>query len=102
MKCYVVVELKNKDFEPEHVGKLNFYLTLVDKTLKQDSDNATLGILLCRGKNNLEVEYALQDVHKPMGVSEFTLDELLPPDLKSNLPTIEEFEQQLKKLDNAQ
>ena len=102
MKCYVVVELKNKDFEPEHVGKLNFYLTLVDKTLKQESDNATIGILLCRGKNNLEVEYALQDVHKPMGVSEFTLDELLPPDLKSNLPTIEEFEQQLKKLEDAE
>jgi predicted nuclease of restriction endonuclease-like (RecB) superfamily len=99
MKCYVVVELKNRDFEPEYAGKLNFYLTLIDKTLKRHSENPTIGILLCRGKDNLEVEYALQDIHKPMGVSEFKLGEVLPENLKSSLPSIEELEEELRKLD---
>lgn len=96
MQCYVVVELKNKDFEPEFAGKLNFYLTLIDKTLKRPNENPTIGILLCKGKDNLEVEYALQDIHKPMGVSEFELFTQLPDNLKSSLPTIEEIEEQLK------
>lgn len=100
MQCYVVIELKNKDFEPEYVGKLNFYLTLIDRTLKRPTENPSIGILLCRGKNNLEVEYALQDIHKPMGVSEFKLSGMLPDNLKSNLPSIEELEEQLKKLDD--
>jgi predicted nuclease of restriction endonuclease-like (RecB) superfamily len=98
LKCYVVVELKNKDFEPEFAGKLNFYLTLVDKTLKNEDDKPTIGILLCRGKDNLEVEYALQDINKPIGVSEFNLDKILPKGLKSKLPTVEEFEQEFKNL----
>jgi len=98
MQCYVVVELKNKDFEPEFAGKLNFYLTLIDKTMKRSFENPTIGILLCRGKDNLEVEYALQDIHKPMGVSEFKLDKILPDNLKSSLPSIEELEEQLKKI----
>ncbi len=96
MQCYVVVELKNRDFEPEFAGKLNFYLTLIDKTLKRPNENPTIGILLCRGKDNLEVEYSLQDIHKPIGVSEFELSTQLPEDLKSSLPTIEEIEEQLK------
>lgn len=96
MQCYVVVELKNKDFEPEFAGKLNFYLTLIDKTLKRPNENPTIGILLCKGKDNIEVEYALQDIHKPIGVSEFELFTQLPENLKSNLPTIEEIEEQLK------
>ena len=99
MQCYVVVELKNKDFEPEFAGKLNFYLTLIDKTLKRPNENPTIGILLCRGKDNLEVEYALQDIHKPMGVSEFQLEKLLPENLKSSLPSIEELEEELRKMD---
>ena len=97
MQSYVVVELKNKAFEPEFAGKLNFYLTLIDKTLKRPNENSTIGILLCRSKDNLEVEYALQDIHKPMGVSEFELIEQLPDNLKSSLPTIEEIENELKK-----
>lgn len=100
LKCYVVLELKNKDFEPEYAGKLNFYLTLVDKKLKRPDDNPTVGILLCRSKDNLEVEYALQDILKPMGVSEFTFGRHLPDDIKSSLPTVEEFEEELKKLDD--
>jgi len=101
MQCYVVVELKNKDFEPEFAGKLNFYLTLIDKTMKRPNENPTIGILLCRGKDNLEVEYALQDIHKPMGVSEFKLDKVLPDNLKSSLPSIEELEEQIKKMDDV-
>ena len=99
MQCYVVVELKNRDFEPEFAGKLNFYLTLVDKTMKRPNENPTIGILLCRGKDNLEVEYALQDIHKPMGVSEFDLEKTLPENLKSSLPSIEELEEELKKIE---
>jgi predicted nuclease of restriction endonuclease-like (RecB) superfamily len=99
MQCYVVIELKNKDFEPEFAGKLNFYLTLIDKTMKRSNENPTIGILLCRGKDNLEVEYALQDIHKPMGVSEFKLEKVLPDNLKSSLPSIEELEDELRKMD---
>ena len=99
MKCYVVVELKNKEFEPEFTGKLNFYLTLIDRTLKRPEENPTIGILLCRDKDNLEVEYALQDIHKPMGVSEFKLEKMLPENLKSSLPSIEELEEELRKMD---
>lgn len=102
MQCYVVTEIKNRDFEPEYAGKLNFYLTLIDRTLKRPHENPTIGILLCRGKDNLEVEYALQDIHKPMGVSEFKLAEILPEDLKSSLPTVEELEEQLKKMDEEE
>lgn len=98
LKCYVVIELKNKDFEPEFAGKLNFYLTLVDKALKKEDDKPTIGILLCRGKDNVEVEYALQDINKPIGVSEFNLEKMLPPNLKSKLPTVEEFEEELQHL----
>jgi len=100
MQCYVVVELKNRDFEPEFAGKLNFYLTLIDKTMKRPNENPTIGILMCRGKDNLEVEYALQDIHKPMGVSEFKLDKLLPDNLKNCMPSIEELEEELKKMGN--
>lgn len=102
MQCYVVVELKNGDFKPEYAGKLNFYLTLVDKTLKCPAENPTIGILLCRDKNNLEVEYTLQDIHKPMGVSEFELFTQLPDNLKSSLPKIEEIEEQLRIDDNGE
>lgn len=99
LKCYVVIELKNKDFAPEHAGKLNFYLTLIDRQLKRDDDNQTIGILLCKGKDNLEVEYALQDIHKPMGVSAFKYTEILPDHIKSSFPTIEEIEEEFKKID---
>jgi len=97
LKCYVVIELKNTAFIPEYTGKLNFYLSAVDSLIKQADDNPTIGILLCRDKDNIEAEFALRDIGKPMGVSEFTLIEQLPDNLKSSLPTIEEIEQELKK-----
>lgn len=96
LKAYVVIELKNTAFIPEYAGKLNFYLSAVDSLLKQEDDKPTIGILLCRDKNNIEAEFALRDINKPMGVSEFKLTEILPEDLKSSLPTVEEIEQTLK------
>ncbi|MGL4631936.1 MAG: PDDEXK nuclease domain-containing protein [Leadbetterella sp.] len=95
LKCYVVIELKNTAFIPEYAGKLNFYLSAVDTLLKETDDKPTIGILLCREKNNLEAEFALRDINKPMGVSEFELTNVLPENLKSSLPTIEELEQNL-------
>lgn len=95
LKCYVVIELKNTAFIPEYAGKLNFYLSAVDTLLKEADDKPTIGILLCREKNNLEAEFALRDINKPMGVSEFELTTILPENLKSSLPTIEELEQNL-------
>jgi predicted nuclease of restriction endonuclease-like (RecB) superfamily len=95
LKCYVVIELKNTKFMPEYTGKLNFYLSAVDTLLKQADDNATIGILLCRDKNNVEAEFALRGINKPMGVSEFEITESLPDNLKGSLPTIEELENEL-------
>ncbi len=92
LKCYVVVELKNTKFMPEYTGKLNFYLSAVDSLLKTETDQPTIGILLCRDRNRIETEFALRDINKPMGVSEFTLAENLPENLKGSLPTIEEIE----------
>ena len=97
MHCYVVIELKTVDFEPEFAGKLNFYIKAVDMQIKSDRDEPTIGILLCKGKDKMMVEYALSDIHKPMGVSEYELTHLLPDELKSSLPTIEEIEAELGK-----
>lgn len=97
LKCYVVIELKNTAFVPEYAGKLNFYLSAIDSLVKENDDKPTIGILLCREKNNIEVEFALRDIHKPMGVSELELTQILPDNLKSDLPTIEELENKLLK-----
>lgn len=100
LKCYVIIELKNTSFMPEYTGKLNFYLSAVDSLIKEADDKPTIGILLCRDKNSIEAEFALRDIHKPIGVSEFELTNVLPENLKSSLPTIEEIEQEfLSKID---
>jgi predicted nuclease of restriction endonuclease-like (RecB) superfamily len=99
LKCYVVVELKNRKFIPEYAGKLNFYLSAVDTLLKRSDDQPTIGLLLCRDKNNIEVEFALRDMNKPMGVSEYTLVEALPDNLKGAMPTVQEIENDLLQLD---
>lgn len=99
LKCYVVIELKNTKFKPEYSGKLNFYLSAVDSLVKQEDDKPTIGILLCRDKNNIETEFALRDLNKPIGVSEFSLTEIVPEELKSSLPSVEEIENELKKLE---
>ena len=93
--CYVVVELKVVDFKPEFAGKLNFYVSAVDGEVKGERDNPTIGILICRSKNDTVVEYALKNIDSPIGVSEYQLTQILPDNLKSSLPTIEEIEREL-------
>ena len=85
---------------PEYAGKINFYLSAVDTLLKQADDKPSIGILLCRDKNNIQAEFALRDMGKPVGVSEFSFTEILPEELKSSLPTIEELEMEFKNLEN--
>lgn len=96
LRCFVVVDLKVVEFEPEFAGKMNFYLSVVDDQLKTADDQPSIGIILCKNKNKLEVEYALRGVSKPIGVSEFTVTQALPTELKSTLPTVEEFENEFK------
>jgi hypothetical protein len=86
-----------EDFEPEFAGKMNYYLTAVDKQVKTEQDNPSIGIILCKSKDKIEVEYALQDINKPMGISAFLSSEL-PLDLKKNMPTVEELETQLNNI----
>jgi predicted nuclease of restriction endonuclease-like (RecB) superfamily len=95
MHCYVVIDLKMGEFEPEFAGKMNFYLSAVDDLLKTDVDQPSIGIILCKSKDSLDVEYALRDINKPLGISEFTFNEL-PENIQKNMPTVEELENELK------
>ncbi len=95
LHCYVVIELKTTKFQPEDAGKLNFYLSAVDDILRTPQDQPTIGILICKDKTKTIAEYALRDINKPMGVSEYQLTESLPENLKSSLPSIEEIEAEL-------
>lgn len=95
LRCYVIFELKAGRFKPEYAGKLNFYLSAVDSQLKHQADSPSIGILLCRTKDKIEVEYALRDMNKPIGVSAFELSEIVPDELKTQLPTVEEMERGL-------
>ena len=95
LHCYVVIELKAIDFKPEHAGKLNFYITAVDRQMRKEGDAPTIGILLCKNKDKVVAEYALSDIQKPIGVSEYQLTQSLPEELQSLLPSIEEIEQGL-------
>ncbi|MBP9776496.1 MAG: YhcG family protein [Candidatus Rhabdochlamydia sp.] len=97
LRCFVVIELKDKDFKPEYAGKMNFYLSAVDDLLKHPSDNPSIGLILCKTKNNVLAEYALRDMTKPIGLAEYRLDEALPEYIKTELPTIEELEAELSK-----
>lgn len=85
LHCYIAIELKNKKFVPEYVGKMNYYLSALDDMLKTEKDNASIGIILVRNKNKLNVEYALRDVNKPIGVSSYELSEYLSTDILENL-----------------
>ncbi|MDP5020809.1 MAG: PDDEXK nuclease domain-containing protein [Rickettsiaceae bacterium] len=99
LKCYVVIELKTGKFKPEYAGKLNFYLNLMDRQIKDESDNPTIGLILCEEKRGITVEYAIEGINKPMGVSQFKLTEQLPEKLKQYLPTAEELTKLNKKED---
>lgn len=95
LHCYVVIELKRGSFHPRDTGQLKFYLTAVDNILKSPEDNPTIGLLLCEKKDQVIAEYALQDINKPMGISEFRLLKTLPKKLESDLPTISDIEAEL-------
>lgn len=93
---YLVIELKDTDFKPEYIGKLNFYCSAVDDTLCRQGDNRTIGLLLCRTKDRIKAEYALRDIHKPIGISDYELGQALPKDFRGSLPTVEEIEKELE------
>ncbi|MCH8621004.1 PDDEXK nuclease domain-containing protein [Undibacterium sp. TS12] len=95
LRCYVVIEIKAGKFKPEHLGQLSFYMTAVDKQIKQEQDAATIGLLLCKSKNKVVAEYALHDSSRPMGIAEYQLVESLPAQLQTSLPSIEQLEQEL-------
>jgi predicted nuclease of restriction endonuclease-like (RecB) superfamily len=97
LRCFVVIELKAVAFRPEFAGKMNFYLSAVDAQMRHPDDQPSIGLLLCKAKNGLVVEYALRDVRKPIGVAQWEtrIVESLPKELKGNLPTIEELEAEL-------
>ena len=95
LHCYLVIELKTVEFEPEYAGKLNFYLKAVDEQLRSEDDQPTIGLLLCKSKDKLVAEYALSDIHKPIGIAEYQLLRKLPEALSSKLPSIEQIEAEL-------
>ena len=95
LKCYVVIELKASAFKPEHTGQLNFYLSAIDAQVKEPDDRPTIGLLLCKDRNKIVAEYALRNVHSPIGVAEYQLVASLPKELKTELPSIEEIEVRL-------
>ena len=95
LRAYVVIELKTGDFKPEYAGQLNFYLSAVDGILKKEEDNPSIGLLLCKDKNNLVAEYSLKDLSKPIGVSEYRMINQLPEELKKQLPSIEDLQKRV-------
>lgn len=95
LRCYVVIELKGGKFKPKHLGQLSFYLTAVDEQVKHPQDNPTIGLLLCKSKNKVVAEYALRQNRQPLGVAEYQLMESLPPELATDLPSIEQIEREL-------
>lgn len=100
MRCYVVIELKTGEFKPEYAGQLNFYLSAVDGILKTEHDYPTIGLLLCKSKNNLVVEYTLKDMSKPIGVSEYKVTCDLPENLSKQLPSIEDIQNRIRESDS--
>ena len=97
LRCYVVIELKTGEFKPEYAGQLNFYLSAVDGILKKEADNASIGLLLCKSKNDLVAEYSLKDMSKPIGVSEYKITSTLPEELERQLPSVEDLQKRIQK-----
>jgi predicted nuclease of restriction endonuclease-like (RecB) superfamily len=97
LHCYVVIELKIGEFKPEYAGKMNFYLSVVDDDYRMPGDNPSIGIILCKNKNKVTAEYALRDIHKPLGIAEYNLSDAIPQEIKGELPSIEDLENELEK-----
>ena len=100
LHAYVVVELKATPFKPEYMGQLNFYINVVDDTLRGEHDNKTIGLLLCNGGDKVVAQYALSGYDQPIGVSDYQLSKAIPDNLKSALPTVEEVEEELNRIMN--
>lgn len=98
LHAYVVIELKATPFKPEYMGQLNFYINVVDDTLRGEHDNKTIGLLLCNGGDKVVAQYALSGYDQPIGVSDYQLTKAIPENLKSALPTVEEVEEELSKI----
>ena len=100
LRCFVVIELKVCEFRPEFAGKMNFCLSAVDDLLRHHSDQPSIGLILCKTRNKMVVEYALRDTNKPMGVATYQLRflESLPEHLRGSLPTVEDLEAELRNL----
>lgn len=96
LRCYVVIELKTGEFKPEYAGQLNFYLSAVDGILKKEQDNPSIGLLLCKSKNDLVAEYSLKDMSKPIGVSAYQITSNLPEELKRQLPSVEDIQKRIQ------
>lgn len=91
-----MIELKTGEFKPEYAGQIKFYLSAVDGILKQESDQLSIGLLLCKSKNNLVAEYALRDMSKPIGVSEYKITRQLPEEIEKLLPSVEDIQTRIK------
>ena len=96
LRCYVVIELKTGEFKPEYAGQLNFYLSAVDGILKKNQDNPSIGLLLCKSKNDLVAEYSLKDMSKPIGVSAYQITSSLPEELERQLPSVEDIQKRIR------
>ena len=97
LRCFVVVDLKKGEFKPEHAGKMNFYCSVVDDQLRHPQDAPTLGLILCQTKDRILAEYALRDIHKPIGIADYELTRALPQEFVSSLPSIEVLEAELSR-----
>ena len=95
LHAYIVIELKATPFKPEYAGQLNFYINVVDDKLRGEHDNKTIGLLLCRGKDEVVAQYALSGYDQPIGISDYQLSKAIPEKLKSALPSVEEVEEEL-------
>lgn len=101
LRCYVVVELKSGKFLPEYAGKMNFYLSVVDDMLRHEGDAPSIGLILCKEKKSITVEYSLRGVQTPIGVSNYQVVESIPENWKNSLPTVEQFEAELKNIEET-
>ena len=100
LRCYVVVELKVTKFKGEHLGQLGVYVSAVNHIKKKPTDNPTIGLLICKTKNNVMAQYALESTNQPIGISEYQLSKLMPEHIQSQLPTIEDIEATLSDNDD--
>ena len=100
LRCYVVVELKVTKFKGEHLGQLGVYVSAVNHIKKKPTDNPTIGLLICKTKNNVMAQYALEATSQPIGISEYQLSKLMPENIQSQLPTIEDIEATLSDNDD--